>query len=30
MELEDLEAMDLSLDKLEDEKWKYDHAHFGG
>jgi hypothetical protein len=24
------EAMDLSLDRLEDGKWKYDHEHFGG
>ena len=29
MELED-EAMALSLDRLEGEKWKYAHVHFGG
>jgi hypothetical protein len=29
MELED-EARVLSLDRLEDGKWKYAHVHFGG
>lgn len=29
MELEDA-VMDLSLDRLEDGKWKYAQVHFGG
>jgi hypothetical protein len=29
MELGD-EAMDLSLDKLQEGKWKYAHVHLGG
>jgi hypothetical protein len=29
MELGD-EAMDLSLNRLQDGKWKYAHVHFGG
>jgi len=24
------EAIDLSLERLEGEKWKYAHVHFGG